>query len=414
MFATNNTGLRNAWLSLAFILVMSVSAYAQPAALVTTVLNGDLTIIAEGDTINIGEIAVGQTTNFLFQVQSVGTVPVTLAMEADAATDNVDVLQFGFSPVFANFACNVQFVAGAAGNAEVDVLLATNVPNAVTVFTVKALAVAPSLSIAEGLVLLSTAEPLVLDPAEVGASSGAALTARNTGNAALTIFGNAVVTDLSGGNAADLNVTLPTTIAAGGFAVVIVEFTPSSIGARTFRVQVNSNDPETPYEFDVATEGLEPEIEITDCNFNGVDDAEDLATGASDDCNTNGVPDECETDTDGDGFIDDCDRCPGEDDGLDADDDGTPDCLDNCPELANADLLDTDGDGYGDACDNCPEHANTDQLDTDGDGYGDACAEQQPPFKKDLDICGAGAFEMVPMMMLGMGGMKARRRKVAC
>jgi len=32
--------------------------------------------------------------------------------------------------------------------------------------------------------------------------------------------------------------------------------------------------------------------------------------GASPDCNTNRVPDDCEPDTDGDGFIDDCDACP--------------------------------------------------------------------------------------------------------
>src|ERR1041385_3544735 len=34
--------------------------------------------------------------------------------------------------------------------------------------------------------------------------------------------------------------------------------------------------------------------EASDCNGNGIDDAADLAPGASRDCNGNGVPDECD------------------------------------------------------------------------------------------------------------------------
>jgi hypothetical protein len=41
--------------------------------------------------------------------------------------------------------------------------------------------------------------------------------------------------------------------------------------------------------------------------------------------------------------------------GNDADDDGVPDEMDNCPLVANTDQADSDGDYLGDACDPCPE-----------------------------------------------------------
>ena len=74
----------------------------------------------------------------------------------------------------------------------------------------------------------------------------------------------------------------------------------------------------------------------------------------------------------------------------DADDDSTPDALDNCPLIANPDQADVDSDDIGDACDldndndgvnddadNCPSVANPDQSDSDLDGAGDAC---DPPY----------------------------------
>ena len=45
----------------------------------------------------------------------------------------------------------------------------------------------------------------------------------------------------------------------------------------------------------------------TDCNDNGVFDAVDIASSTSEDCDTNTIPDECESDFDNDGMIDACD-----------------------------------------------------------------------------------------------------------
>jgi mannan endo-1,4-beta-mannosidase len=87
---------------------------------------------------------------------------------------------------------------------------------------------------------------------------------------------------------------------------------------------------------------------------------------------------------------------------LDADGDGVPDNVDNCPTNCNLNQLDADGDDIGDVCDgtpgcggcsqpaceascdidndsilntndNCPINCNSNQLDADGDGEGDVC-----------------------------------------
>ena len=85
---------------------------------------------------------------------------------------------------------------------------------------------------------------------------------------------------------------------------------------------------------------------------------------------TGGLPD-----ADGDGVPDNVDNCPNTPnaDQADADHDGVGDACDNCRYTANANQADGDGDGVGDACDNCRTNANANQLDTDGDGVGDVC-----------------------------------------
>eukprot|EP00698_Gefionella_okellyi_P006996 TRINITY_DN16_c0_g1_i1.p1 TRINITY_DN16_c0_g1~~TRINITY_DN16_c0_g1_i1.p1 ORF type:complete len:438 (-),score=82.89 TRINITY_DN16_c0_g1_i1:562-1875(-) len=119
------------------------------------------------------------------------------------------------------------------------------------------------------------------------------------------------------------------------------------------------------------------------------------------DTDNDGIPDECDSDIDGDGLANASDNCPStanpgqqdqDGDGIgdvcdnDRDGDGVANNIDNCPTIANPGQQNQDGDGFGDACDhdrdgdgagnsadNCPDNANADQLDTDGDGLGDAC-----------------------------------------
>jgi hypothetical protein len=113
-----------------------------------------------------------------------------------------------------------------------------------------------------------------------------------------------------------------------------------------------------------------------------------LVPGASSDCNGNEIPDDCESDVDGDGVIDVCDPCPddnpddsdgdgvcnssdicqGFDDAIDPDGDETPTGCDACP-LDNPN--DSDGDGVCDSADICPGF--DDNFDQDGDGVPDGC-----------------------------------------
>jgi len=108
----------------------------------------------------------------------------------------------------------------------------------------------------------------------------------------------------------------------------------------------------------------------------------------------------CDDDADCDGIPDAVDNCPlysnpdqadSNGDGIgdvceDSDGDGVPDGVDNCPANPNVDQTDSDGDGVGNPCDpdvdgdgvpnisdNCPAYPNPDQTDSDSDGQGDAC-----------------------------------------
>ena len=63
----------------------------------------------------------------------------------------------------------------------------------------------------------------------------------------------------------------------------------------------------------------------------------------------------------------------GERAGVDRDEDGIFDGVDNCPGIANGGQEDTDGDGIGNACDDCPTVGNPGQSDRDANGIGDAC-----------------------------------------
>ena len=78
---------------------------------------------------------------------------------------------------------------------------------------------------------------------------------------------------------------------------------------------------------------------------------------------------------------------------FDPDNDGNPNCNDNCPYVSNPLQENGDEDGLGNACDNCPDDYNTEQNDNDGDCIGnvcDECPEVYDPDQPDSDSDGTG------------------------
>jgi len=119
---------------------------------------------------------------------------------------------------------------------------------------------------------------------------------------------------------------------------------------------------------------------ITDCNSNGIDDATDISSGTSSDCDVNGVPDECDPDCGTNGIPDDCEG--------DCDNDGVPDdceadtnsngvpddceivdcnnnTIDDATDIANGTSDDCDANGVPDECENL--------ADCNSNGVADAC-----------------------------------------
>jgi len=100
-----------------------------------------------------------------------------------------------------------------------------------------------------------------------------------------------------------------------------------------------------------------------DCNGNGIGDVCDVADSTSFDCDQNNVPDECQPDCDGDGWIDACDN------EADCDDDGIPD---NCELDCNENNIPDDCDIIFGISEDCNENGVPDECDI-ADGTANDC-----------------------------------------
>lgn len=367
--------------------------------------------VNDGDTYDLGKAALGQIVSDTLVIRNDGDatlaftgspekVTLTELTGGDVADFTAQLSKDGLEPGDSAI-LTLSFSPTSIGLRDIEMTIETNDPNA-TDYTVQLTAegfdedlVEPEakIEVLYGPNRVNIDDEVDMGEVTIGQTATLGLTVLNAGDAKLVFTGDpekVTLTELTTGNAADFSVTLTVSeLDPEGLALLAIEFSPSSEGEREVEVLIESNDPSAPEFFFIATaagvEQVEEVVEIEDCNENGTVDDEDLADGTSEDCNENDVPDECEKDSDGDGFIDGCDRCPGEDDASDVDEDDVSDCLDNCPNVFNPFQTDSDGNGTGDAC--------------EGEGGENA------------SFCGAGVAGMLPAMMLGLGGMRLRRRR---
>lgn len=231
---------------------------------------------------------------------------------------------------------------------------------------------------------------------EIGSTSSVTIVIRNNGNATL----NASNLAIQGGQAGEFTSNLNSaTLSPGASATMSVTAAPTAEGARIARLQIFSNSVPNPFTINMTVNGVQPHPPITDCNANGIDDADDIAVGTSTDCNTNSFPDECETDSDGDSIIDGCDICPGEDDTIDINGNGQPDC----------------DEVFADDNDNNNANDDNDDLNNNEDEQNGNDQNQNDNDDADVNdnlggLCGTGTGTLTMMaMLMYCGGGLARR-----
>lgn len=316
-------------------LTISNSSIESEAADPDMVVVDGLTLINDGDLVLFDQAEIGENSGKLLTIRNDGAGPLVFngaptvngpgaadfelgGLPAEVAPGTFAVLSVTFAPV-------------ATGERVAVLSIPSNDPDAPDFsFIIRGTGLEPSVPEIEATfdgAALADNDTLDLGEFEVGESVELDLVLRNTGNASLTVLGTS---RFDGPSSDEFEIVsgVPVTIAPNQSRTVTVSFTASASGARQAQLKLFNNSAINPLRLNFVADVLTP---ITDCNGNGVDDAQDIATGASLDCDGNGLPDECEADSDGDGIIDACDACPQIDNRLDSDGDGVNDCEDAFP-----------------------------------------------------------------------------------
>ncbi len=338
------------------MLGMAASAYAQPAIFVTYVdAEGDTISVFDGDTVELEDTFVGEEINFSWTVTSVGTEALTAVLSTTPKTNNLLIKNVGMTQVATFFAGGINYETTAAGLAEIEFTLFTNDPDHPQFkFTILTEAFdPPTLFVSTLGEAINAGDELDLGTFEVDEAVAFLFEIRNQGGGVLEL--DSVTATTASPNVADLTAgfteIFPNENAGGA------NWDLTDAGEFEVTVRILSNDPNTPL-FSFSLKGVveAEEVQIVDCDSNGLDDGQEIQDDPTKDCDESGILDYCEADIDQDGYIDACD---------------------NCPEEYNPEQSDADLDGYGDACDQEEEIVCTDDYEPvcgkDGQTYSNGC-----------------------------------------
>lgn len=291
--------------------------------------------VFDGTSVQFGQVNLGSSNNNTLSIANAGpgTLEIGQITLAGPAAGDYSFSLIG-NPIAANTSGSlaISFLPSAAGVRQAVMTIPSNDPTQPNFsFILSGSGVQPTAPVMQVRLngnTVATNGQFAFGNVELGDSATAAFELSNIGNATLNVSN----INFLGAGAADYAVSqTQASLAPGASETITVTVTPTAEGNRAATMRVFSNSTPSLFTVNMSAVGVQPVVQITDCNTNGIDDAQDLADGTSEDCNTNGVPDECEVDSDNDGVIDGCDVCAGEDDNLDTDGDGTPNCLDQDP-----------------------------------------------------------------------------------
>lgn len=312
----------------------AVEAPVEPASMsVFNVANGQQ--VFDGTSVQFGQVNLGSSNNNTLSIANAGPGALEIGqitLAGPGASDySFTLLQSTITPASSG-PLAIAFSPSAAGVRQAVMTIPNNDPDQPNFsFILSGSGVQPAAPVMEVRVnntIVPHNNTADLGDVEIGDNATASVVIKNVGNATL----NVTNVNFAGAAAAEYSATLSNaTLSPGASATMSVTVAPLFEGNRDAEMRLFNNSGQSLFIVRFTANGVQPQQPITDCNSNGIDDAQDIADGTSEDCDTNGVPDECEADSDGDGVIDGCDVCAGENDNLDSDADGTPDCLDEDP-----------------------------------------------------------------------------------
>lgn len=312
----------------------AIAAPVEPASMtVFNVAAGQQ--VFDGTSVQFGQVNIGSSNNNTLSIANAGPGTLQIGQITLAGPGAAD---YGFTLLQSTIAPGstgnlaVSFSPSASGVRQAVMTIPNNDPDQANFsFILSGSGVQPAAPVMEvrvNNVVVNHNNTVDLGDVEIGDSATASLIVKNVGNATLNVSN----INFGGAAAGEYSATVSSAnLSPGAQVTASVTVAPLAAGNRDAELRLFNNSSQSLFVVRFTTNGVQPQQPITDCNSNGIDDAQDLADGTSEDCNTNGVPDECEVDSDNDGVIDDCDVCAGEDDNLDTDGDGTPNCLDQDP-----------------------------------------------------------------------------------